>query len=350
MDTLNPSCLHSLFERGGLDCRLWEMGRRVQPLAQDFLLRFERDGLAYPFPLQRKACLALILSSPVKNEQANIWFLQLPLDELGSLQLSARDYLLERMLESFLLQGENSSPDGKDPLQDNPLAFQPGEEKRAIFHALYAASLHQPPSSQYSRARQYFSSDSGWDQWSFLGFQGIADICARLSEEDNDALLTAAIEHLPAEPLYALASCLENSSPSSNLSNALALRLQQESGQAQMNTSIWTACVRALSAAPANIQQSAFKRLLLNTQNIPQDVLIALSAKAWATLQNEQLALLWLEHLSRQPQAVFNTLLADLMFIPGMRAAVMAAMRNPQRSEKLATAFQQLLQAHKSGD
>ena len=76
----------------------------------------------------------------------------------------------------------------------------------ALFHALLSADLGLPPSRFYEHALDYFRGPPGWDQWSFVGYQGIADVACRHDDEP----LTTAIAHLPSEPLVALCHCLES--------------------------------------------------------------------------------------------------------------------------------------------
>jgi hypothetical protein len=70
------------------------------------------------------------------------------------------------------------------------------------------------------------------------------------------------------------------------------------------------------------------------------EVLAIVSGRIWLALAKQPICELYLEQLAHNDagQAGFSQLLADLLFIPGMREPVMQALRNPKRSETLAKA------------
>ena len=70
------------------------------------------------------------------------------------------------------------------------------------------------------------------------------------------------------------------------------------------------------------------------------EVLAIISGRIWLALAKQPICELYLEQLAQNNagQAGFSQLLADLLFIPGMREPVMQALRNPKRSETLAKA------------
>ena len=196
--------LYEFIEQTGAQVRSYDIGRRVGRLDRERFLAFENASAPYPLPMQRKAWFALVQLPDASPDHPVIWFLRLDLDEQGMLVQAARDYLLSRLLESAQARTQGSDP--QTFLQDNPYAFTPREDRMALFHALLSADLGLPPSRFYRHALEYFQGTPGWDQWSFVGYQGIADVASRHDDEP----LTTAIAHLPHEPLTALCHCLES--------------------------------------------------------------------------------------------------------------------------------------------
>lgn len=324
------------------------MGRRVVQVPLDTIHRFELTEIPYPLPFLRCAWLAVLFQNSAEltddsgnpNSQ-NIWFIKLPLDEQGLLQQAARDDFLHRMLET-MAAARNSKQ--QPSLDDNPYGFTPREDKMAVFHAKVARQLGESPSQFYSHARNYFTGSAGFDQWSFVGLQGIADITARLDEENNSQLLTEAIPHLPATPFAALCSCLENVELTESLSREIAARIHQalEAGDA----STVAAGVRGLSNSNDHKLVNNILDVVLKHpagQNV--EVLATIAGRCWQALEDPELRLLFLESLARceAGQQAFDSILADLLFLPVLKQSMKAAISNPARSERLVEAVESFL-------
>ncbi len=325
--------------------RLYDMGRRVSKLSVDAFLSFEKTTQPYPLPFLHHAWIGVLLWNPKQRDQHLIWFLKLPLDEQGLLVQAARDDFLNRLASSVgqSLLDKNSE---EDPLKDNPFSFTPDQEKMAAFHAKASSTLNQPPSSFYSHAQEYFSGALGFEQWNFIGLQGIADICARLDDAQNSQRLAAAIDKLPQQPLEALAAQLEHHQPGAILSSALAQRLQHELADSSAATLIG-ALLRGLSQSPATaIRHTALTSVLRSPWGHDIEILAAIASRCWKDLDDPALCLQFLEALANNPigQGCFNQVIADLVFIPGMRHRIMACFRNPDRSSQLSQAIGGLFQ------
>lgn len=206
-------------ERAGATVDVYDLGRRVGALDRDRVLAFENTRAPYPRPLQRKAQVAIVQRRGADAADPVVWFLRFSLDEQGLLVQAERDYLLARLLESARARSGGADPHGL--LHDNPYAFRPGAERMALFHARLGADLGRPGSRFYAHALEYFRGRPGWDQWRFVGYQGIADVACRHPDEP----LSTAIAALPAEPLVALGHCLESARPGPALRAALLKRL-----------------------------------------------------------------------------------------------------------------------------
>jgi len=347
------STIGEFLEQTGTHFRVFDMGRRVEKIPRKEFARFEAGEAPYPYPLQQHAWLGLLGWNPGEPEERFIWFIKLGLDETGRLSLAARDDFLRRVVAAAeekaraREQGEEESGAAGDAMEDNPHGFKPKEERMAAFHAKALKSLGLPPSRFFEHAREYFTGKPGWDQWAFVGLQGIADFAARLDEDDHEALLAKAIAHLPESPLQAVCHALENSRFSLALAEALAERLRAElkgEGRADIVASL----IRGVSNTRASgLRQQLLGEVLRSPLGSNVEVLAAIAGRSWADLREPEVGQRFVEALARSEggQEAFNHVMADLMFIPGMREPLLTYLRNPERSPELARAMGALFQA-----
>lgn len=350
--------------QAGTQFKIFDMGRRIEEVPPATFLSFEMSETPWPFALQQQAWLGIIIwtdesdpDEPDPADQGNelvIWFLRFPLDAAGKLTSGIR--------EDFVLRLINT--DGK-PAQDddNPYGFKPKQEHMAYFHAKAARLLDQPASSYYEHARDYFAGKPGYDQWTFVGFQGIADIAVRLDENDNTALLCNAIPEIPAQPFEALAQCLEHQRIDTQLSQTIAGVLQKklnlgdnsqnesadnnagENSEENNDANFISLCIRALSNAEDQAQLNTQIAHILNTRHGSHpEILASISGRCWLTLRNESTLALYLEALSRctEGQDFFNLVVVDLINVPGMQEGILKAVKSPGRSESLSRSIGEL--------
>lgn len=337
-------------ESTGARLRLFDMGRRIIKLPRDEFLKFERGEIPYPLPLQQQAWFGILFQEKDKESEPFIWFLRLPLDEVGHLTTAARDDFLHRLLERV---GENlqATKEGRqleNALKDNPYCFKPRDDRMAVFHAKASRAMKQPASQYYNHARQYFSGELGWDQWNFVGYQGIADMAARLDEEDNARLLADAIPLLPARPFEALCHCLENEQLPLAIAEALFKRVQQELAQTAPDIGIVSAAIRGVALTRSKTSRNQLlQRVLDHPCSSSPDILAAICGRCWEPLADGAFSLPFLERLAQNSagQELFNQCLSDLLYLPGMRTPLLAALRNPARSEQLAQAVGTLFES-----
>lgn len=337
-----PTTLLETLERSGAEVTVYDVGRRVGRLSRDQILAFEQARLAYPLPLQRQAWIALVQHYDLSDSAAEpvIWFLRLDLDEQGLLVQAERDYLLHRLLESA--QANCAGADAQIFLQDNPYAFRPAETRMALFHAQLSTDLGQAASRYYAHALAYFEGTPGWDQWEFVGYQGIADVACRHPE----APLSTAIHHLPAPPLLAICHCLENQMPSEALQLALLRRLDDALATEPDQTDVLAALIRALSRVSREHRvRRALQTLLAHDAGGKVEVLVAISGRAWEALIEPGMLTDYLSRLAKNEngQAVFNACISDLLSLPDMAQAVRAAMRDPEQPPAVRQAFGKML-------
>ena len=344
---MEPLTLYQFLEQTGARVRAYDLGRRIRPIGREPFLAFEQATAPYPQPMQRKAWFALVQLGAEARDDPLIWFLRLDLDEQGLLVQAERDYLLHRLLESA-----QASSQGADPqvfLQDNPYAFTPREDRMALFHALLSADLGRPPSRFYAHALDYFHGRPGWDQWGFVGYQGIADVACRHDDEP----LTSAIDHLPAEPLVVLCHCLESRRLSPALSDALTDRLRLTTAGRPIDVSVLTALLRGLSAGVDRPDVTeAIGAILRDPVGRHIEVLAAISGRAWELLLEPSMLQLFLWRLveNEHGQAAFEHCIGDLLSLPQLAHPVRSALRSPDQSAEIRAAFAQMTQPDNRGE
>lgn len=339
-----PSTLIHLLEESGVRIRLYDMGRRVRKIERKQFLQFEHAQISWPAPLMRQAWFGMLMESAEDAQQIQIWFLHLPLDEQARLVQPSRDYFLQRLLEAWRYnQQQSDASQLQDALKDNPCTFKPREDRLAVFHARVSVDLNREPSRFYAHAMDYFDGKPGWDQWSFVGYQGIADIAARCAQHEQR--IAAALPHLPQEPLIALCHCLENEKVPYSIATPLVQLLQQQLQTTQPDIPQTAALLRALSNSSAtSIQHSAFESVLQHSTLASDiEVLAAISARAWELLLQPKFARMFLHALAgeRVEQQGFDQLLQDLLFIPGVHDPLMKTLKQSEKNSTVAKRFEQ---------
>ncbi len=331
--------------------RVFDMGRKVFPISNEYFEQIEKQKQLFPYPFQQKAWLALLFWPEHKEDQAVIWFLQFPIDELGYLKQQSRDVFLIDLLEQTgkNIQAKQKGDDVEDGLGESPFAFKPREDRLAMFHALATVELGQKPSQHYQYAHDYLLSKEqggpGYEQWQFLGLQGIADVVARLGEESNASLLTSAIPEMPSTPLQSFAHGLENRVLEKPLFDAMLARLRCELDSAE-DVVLVAALIRSISAQPVDVEKTKILTEVLQSSVAKEiEVIAAISGRSWIDLENKELLSLFVEKLAIQDQMAFSAVLADLIMIPGMRDLILASMRSENRSSELTQRFGQFMQA-----
>lgn len=343
------STITEFLETSGARLRFFDMGRRVDKISRDRFLQFEKTAIPYPFPLQQQAWFALLFQDKSSQQEPLIWFLRLPLDEQGKLLQAARDDFMHRLIERIgeKMQADSEGQQLESALQDNPYSFKPKDERMAIFHARISRLLNAPPSRFYAHAQHYFSGQPGWEQWSFVGYQGIADLAARLDQDGNETIVASAITVMPAQPLIALCHCLENETLPRQITQALLDRVDHELQQATTDPGLLAAAIRGSARSSAQRpQRELISRILTSPGGNHIEILTAVSGRAWEQLLDAEIRHLFLERLAENSagQEAFNLCMADLLYLPGMRQPILATVRDPNRSSRLSSAIGALFQ------
>jgi hypothetical protein len=341
-------------ETGGFSYRIFDMGRKVMPISNDVFQRIESQEQLYLTPFQQNAWIALLFWTEVGGEKKNpvIWFLKFPIDEMGFLKQEARDSFLIGLLEQTgkNIQAKQAGEGGQDDLNESPFAFKPQVDRLAIFHALATKELEQQPSQYYQFAHDYLTDAVAFDQWQFLGLQGIADVVARLEQDDNEALLTSAIATMPNEPLFNFCQLLENIKFSEKLAESLKgkLLLTLDDNSPEL-LPLQSMIVRALTGTQSeSMRRAALMWVLESSIGKEIEILVAISGRAWNDLHQKELLGVFILNLSYQEQRAFNAILVDLMMIPEMKELVLEQVRMPDRSAKLSLKLTEFMNAIKS--
>lgn len=337
------SSLSDFFDKSHTRYRVFDMGRGVRKLDREQFRQFEAGTLPYPYPLQQQAWLGILGWNEEEKKELFIWFLKFPLDETGSLIQATRDDFMGRMMETLgrNIEANQEGEALQDGMKESPYGFKPKESAMAAFHARATSAMNQPPSRFYDHAQNYFDGDPGYDQWAFVGIQGIADVAARLDRDDNLKRILKALPQLPAPALTALCGFLENEAFDTELAEALQQRLQQELESEEADSGVIAALLRAFSQCPGKgLLEAAVRTALESAHARDVNLLAAIAARDWEALQEESLAQAYCEALAQNDlgHEAFIQIMADLLFIPGMRPPLLAQLRNPERSQALSDA------------
>jgi hypothetical protein len=345
-EPISINSISNFFKISHYQYRIFDMGHKVYPLSNQHFKRIEEQQETYPTPFKQEAWLGILFWQPSMKNESVIWFIHLPIDEFGLLKLETRDSFIQQTLEQVGKKITQSHEDNQQKnntalqkqQENSPFAFKPNQEKMAIFNALAKKTLNQVVSQYYPHVIEYLHGKIGYEQWSFLGLQGIADVIVQLdTEKTAQQSLIKAVPHLPDTPLITFGQMLEHVHPSPLLSTVLLSRLETEMNAAKPNPLLQAALIRALSSAQSNEhRQHAVNRILQHETAASIEILAAIASRAWETLFNDkQLLKQFLEVLAIQPQESFDGLLLSLMSMPTMRSVVRNEFRNPERSKKL---------------
>lgn len=345
MDTIHT--LSELLKNSGCNYQIFDLGRRIKTISNQTFADIEQGQQPYPYPLQRKAHLAIAYWNEAK--QPWIWFLKFELDERGLLKQTEVGNFIKYVLEAMGTRlNQEMNEDQQQKLANNPYTFKPAEEKMAVFHSQIRAELNLPCSQYYEHAQHYFSGGLGWEKWQTVGLQGITDMCARLGQEENGVSLRKALKHLPNEPLYATLGALEHVDIKEKLATRIAGLARIEIDGQNPDLFLLSAYARALAGADITISAPLIDAILAHPRLSHQEVLIGIAGRCWHLLANATTAEQFLLRLAQTGnQALFNQLFADLVMLPELRMVLLPLLHSSP-SPELANALLKLQQATKA--
>lgn len=332
--TKPPLTLHDFLQQIGARPLFFDLGRRISEIPAERLRAFEEAREPWPSPFQQAAWLGILFHA--SDGEPHLWFLRFPLDERGLLVQAARDEFLRGLLATAAQGGETAGP------QDNPFGFKPNETQMAVLHAQIARRLAQPASPHYAHALAYFRGEQGFDQWQFVGLQGIADLAMR--QHEHTALLAAAIPQLPAEPFNVLCSALESEAIEAPLFDAIATRLRTMLTDGADAVHLAAGLRGVAGTADRQRLIGLLGEVLATPQGAHPEILAAIAGRAWEALYDDALRGRFLQRLADSGQRAFDSILADLLFLPVLRTLLLADIRSadqPPAVRQAVTAFVQ---------
>jgi hypothetical protein len=322
--------------------RIYDLGRKLTLLPHSLFEQIENQTVLYPYPFQQKAWLAVLFWSDTdastNNEEPTVWFLHFPVDEMGYLKLASRDAFMQELLIHVggNLQAQQNGQQMQDSLKESAFACKPRQDRLAIFHAFATCELKQPPSKYYQPTREYLTGKLGYEQWEFLGLQGISDIIARLHLDSNEHLLSNALPHLPRMPLIGFIEGLEHIPIKGKLALVLSKQLEQALNAEEIDSQMIAALTRGISSSKGTVaRQKSIQQIAAHPAAKEVEVIASLASRAWYDITQPTILPLFLQALAHQPQEAFNVLLMDTMGIPNLREPILNGLRDPKRSELL---------------
>ncbi|AIW18111.1 DUF3549 family protein [Vibrio coralliilyticus] len=344
MDTIHT--LSQLLTNSECQYQVYDLGRRIKHIDSKVFADVEKGLQPYPFPLQRKAHLAIAYWN--EHKQPWIWFLKFELDERGLLKQADVGNFIKYVVEAMGTRlSQEMTEEQQQKLSNNPYTYKPAEDKMAVFHSQIRAQLDLPCSQYYEHAQHYFSGGLGWDKWQTVGLQGVTDICARLGHNQNGVNLRKALKHLPNEPLYALLGALEHTPLPDKLAERLQEMALEQIDSKDPDIFLLGALARALSGANTSYSGVILDKILASPRLSHQEVLIGVAGRSWHLLRDPQRAQQFLLRLAQTGnQALFNQLFADLVMLPELRMVLLPLLHSAP-SQELAEALVKLQQATK---
>ncbi|WGW01061.1 DUF3549 family protein [Vibrio sp. YMD68] len=336
--------LTELLTNSGCQYKIFDLGRRITTIENAAFARVEKGQQPYPFPLQRKAHLAIAYWN--EKQQPWIWFLKFELDERGLLKQADVGNFLKFVLEAMGSRiSQDMSEEQQEKLSNNPYTFKPSDDKMAVFHSQVRSDLALPSSQYYEHAQHYFTGHLGWENWQTVGLQGITDLCARLGQSQNSVMVRKALRHLPSEPLYALLGALEHTQLPEKLAQNIAEMTVTQIDAPEPDLFLISALCRALSGADSTISLPVIHQILASPRLSHQEVLIGIAGRTWHLLAEPGIAEQFLLRLAQTGnQALFNQLFSDLVMLPELRMVILPLLHsNP--SDELANALLTLQQS-----
>ena len=345
-DPITIDNISNFFELSKYEYRVFDMSRTVKLMSNETFKKIENQKALYPTPFQQHAWLGIIFWHPESVKEPAIWFLKFPIDELGFLKLEARDSFIQEMLSQVgdeIKKGETPSVTDTTEVKqskkehESAFAFKPQQDKMAIFNSLATRALEQNPSKHYNHAKEYFEGTPGYEQWSFMGFQGLADVAANLDTDENMHNAAQSIPKMPEQPLILFSQLLEHTQPDGLLTKALLERLDLELAGKSPNVTMIASLARGLSGSLKNTE--CVERLLNSSLKADIEILAVIASRIWETMKDKAILKSYLEALAQQEQQSFDVILMELLPIPDMRDVLMEGLKNSDRSEELSASI-----------
>lgn len=336
--TQSITTLGEFLQAGNANYQVFDLGRCLTELDKAQFDAIERQQQPYPYPIRRHAQLAVLFRHQQQADNDYLWFIQLPLDERGLLNVAARDHYLEFVVNALGNEITGALTDEQEEqLKQNPYLFTPNETQRAALHARINVSRHGEPSIYFEDAAQFLLQPTG--EWQKLGMQGIHDCAARLNQLPE--LTEAIAQHFanyPAPVRQQLAAALEHQTVPARLRDALVTIAADSDADELRNDAL-----RALASCSQHGSVAKYvKQALRETKHLDANGLTIVAARLWPTLNDSDTLIAYLSAITPLSQALFDALFQDIISLPGIRPQVLALLAQGQLSEDTMQALNRL--------
>lgn len=326
----------------GTDYRVFDMGRCIRQIDSQQFLDIENGQCPAPFPRQQHAWFGITYWNKQLSTQQYIWFLKLPLDEQGHLVDASRQHFLELIVTALSEQNsENKKQDdplaGASQVHQNPYIFTPNQQQLADYNAISRLAANLPESKDFNTALQYLNTPHLLD-WQKVSLQGLADAMQFSNDSQLIEWLTNINDKYPVAVIEPMLCSLENRPLSSAVAKVIMSLIKPEEINARQQLVLLRACTQGDCQSH---KQTLIDSILAQPQ-LSQDTLTVLVGRFWNCFSEHNLMRL-LEHIACASDApadeFFVRLFADIAQLPDTRAPALAALRNPERSERLSSAI-----------
>ena len=335
--------LSALMESANAQWRVYDLGRRIQPISKADFTAVENGQKPYPYPIQKKARFAMVFwdqdeKGPEAKANPFIWFLQFELDEIGLLNLQQRDHYISMVIKELGSKVLDSS-EQQSSLDNHPYSFTPDQNRQAAFNAKVKVALKQPASMHYEHVQAFFAGQIDADKWQELTVQGIADFSARIDQANNERDLINHLSDLSVQTLCAVGATLEHENISLNLTNKV-IELQDQA-LAENDREQVLNLLRCLTGSPAKqIVLAQLKKLLASAESNEETLFIVIVGRFWPYFTDKELLHLFFEKAATNTnKQLFGGLFVDLVAVPSVRDHVLSLLRDPTRPEAISVAI-----------
>jgi len=309
--------LTELLAASHLTARVYDANRKVTLLSSDEFEAFEKGNLVIDTPVLGHQWLAIALVTE-QQQNAGIWWVRLPLDELSKLAPNTLTQFLEELAGTINYNMSASSDEQRAPMDHCQFSYTPSDEKRAAVVTLEKLATKQPNSEHAEAAIQWINNGCRDDSWCDLSVQALSD--ALIGGNLSDEALVTLFQRAPEPVVQQAAQMLQHA----QLGEVTRERIAQQSSH-----SIWA------NMLASDLSQISDDNVVeLGNQFIHYRPIEA-STHLKAILESI---------VDNQSDEAFSIVVQDLIKAPATRAKVWSVIRDPERSEKLSKAIGKLFE------
>ena len=355
----NPASISTLSEfllQAQTQYMVFDLGRGIRRVDNQTFFEWENQQAACQFPRQDHAWFCIVFWNDKLSEERYIWFIKLPVDELGLMVSAALHQFLDIIIQALgkeLQHTENKQAQ----LPDNPFVFTPSQQQLADCNAHIRHALGINPRDN-SKVRAYMQAPSviaNEQAWASLTLQDIADYVIQdceLGNPEQDVLAkgqSAQASIAKNITLYAppVLSCIFASLESVEVEPVLVEALIAFH-QSTKESNLAVLCLRAMSYKPHSLCINYLFQLINENEKtraglplLDLESCVVISGRYWQLLTKPSLLAAFMHKVAiLDPSfALFKGLYADLVKVPESRESMLAFIRYPERSKEVSEAI-----------